>query len=56
MPSNDIQVNLRFNADISKAKASMNELQKSLDDIMGLKANQNLDTFGILESDLEKAS
>ncbi len=54
--ANTIQVNLQFNADVSKAKQQIDSLQQSLDNIMRLKANSSFNTAGLLQQDLEKAS
>lgn len=51
-----LNVDLRFNADVSQAKQQINSLQKSLDDIMRLKAGTNSNLVGVMTQDIEKAS
>lgn len=51
-----LNVDLRFNADVSQAKQQINSLQKSLDDIMKLKAGTNSNLVGVMTQDIEKAS
>lgn len=51
-----LNVDLRFNADVSQAKQQIDSLQKSLDDIMRLKAGTNSNLVGVMTQDIEKAS